>query len=284
METISAPPSLELRPFIRAYAQRRRFAGESPIIEPCATFLEQLLEFEFSHPLHVNYRERRHIILSEVAIHGAITAPVDVRIPENHESFAVFFEPIGLSQLVGVPVAELTDHVHDAKFVLGSALKSLYEQIAEANSFQQRVRIAEGFFLQRLSYLVWKEPMWLAAKYLLHRRGLADVSDIASRFNLSVRQFERRFLESLGLAPKLWARIVRFQSALDAKVAQPGRTWLDIAHDVGYHDQMHLIHDFKTLAGHTPSGLLAQLGDTRPEAVASLSIRSSEYSPALRTA
>lgn len=99
METMSAPPCFELRPFIRAYAQRRTLAGVSPVLDACPTYLEQLLEFEIAHPLDVNYRYGRHIIiLPDVAVHGATTAPIDIVIPANHESSAVFFEPTGLSQ------------------------------------------------------------------------------------------------------------------------------------------------------------------------------------------
>ena len=62
-----------------------------------------------------------------------------------------------------------------------------------------------------------------------------------------LRQFERSFERDVGVSPKSFARIARFQSALDAKLVSPQRTWLDIAHSFGYHDQMHMIHDFEAL-------------------------------------
>ena len=81
-----------------------------------------------------------------------------------------------------------------------------------------------------------------------------------------MRQFERDFKREMGLSPKAFSRIARFQAALDAKVAQPARTWLDIAHTFGYHDQMHMIHDFETLGRDNPTSLLQALGDARPPA------------------
>jgi hypothetical protein len=56
--------------------------------------------------------------------------------------------------------------------------------------------------------------------------------------------------------------------AMDAKLTAPSRSWLTIAHDFGYHDQMHMIKDFQTLSGDCPGGILSQLGGMRPEALA----------------
>ena len=75
----------------------------------------------------------------------------------------------------------------------------------------------------------------------------------------------------MGITPKRFARVARFQNALDARVRMPGRSWLDIAVNAGYHDQMHLIHDFEALSGFTPTLMLTKLGDSRPSALAASS-------------
>jgi len=85
---------------------------------------------------------------------------------------------------------------------------------------------------------------------------------------MGLRQFERRFHEETGVPPKVFARVARFQAALDAKLASPERTWLDVAHSFGYYDQMHMIHDFQSLGSNTPTQLLVQMGDVRPPALA----------------
>ena len=55
------------------------------------------------------------------------------------------------------------------------------------------------------------------------------------------------------MSPKLYARVVRFEAALKRKKQAPGLRWTDVAHEMGYHDQMHMVHDFALLAGATPS-------------------------------
>ncbi|HEV7689935.1 MAG TPA: helix-turn-helix domain-containing protein [Hyphomonadaceae bacterium] len=84
-------------------------------------------------------------------------------------------------------------------------------------------------------------------------RRLIGVSDLAQKAGLGIRQFERRFRDEIGIAPKLYARIVRFETALRRKTAAPATRWTDIAHSLGYHDQMHMVHDFNRLSGDSPT-------------------------------
>ena len=74
-------------------------------------------------------------------------------------------------------------------------------------------------------------------------------------------------LSRVGLSAKLFAKITRFQMALDAKLRRPDRLWISIARGFGYHDQMHMLHDFQHLGGATPSCLSFQIGDCRPPAL-----------------
>ena len=73
-----------------------------------------------------------------------------------------------------------------------------------------------------------------------------------------MRQFERRFCELVGVTPKRYARIVRFDAALRAKMAVPKRAWTDIAHEIGYYDQMHMVHDFRRFSGESPTNYFAR--------------------------
>ena len=85
------------------------------------------------------------------------------------------------------------------------------------------------------------------------------MSDIARRAGIGIRQLERRFRYEIGISPKLYARIARFEAALRRKAAAPQTTWTDIAHVLGYHDQMHMVHDFDRLSGESPTAIDGQL-------------------------
>lgn len=102
------------------------------------------------------------------------------------------------------------------------------------------------------------------AHHIFHRKGAVRINALAHLASLSVRQYERRFAEEMGLSPKLFARITRFQMALDAKRNAPARSWLSIAHEYEYFDQMHMVRDFQKLGGDAPSQILQQSGDLQP--------------------
>jgi len=82
---------------------------------------------------------------------------------------------------------------------------------------------------------------------------------LADGVGLSARHFAPRFSEHAGMSPKLFARIVGFQAALGTKAFCTGTSWTEIAHNFGYCDQMHMIHDFEQLAGGSLKEMLAHL-------------------------
>jgi len=76
---------------------------------------------------------------------------------------------------------------------------------------------------------------------------------------VSLRQSERRFHYQVGMRPKLYSRIARFEAALDRKARSQTKSWTEIAHELGYYDQMHLVHDFGQFPGETPTNLMTEL-------------------------
>jgi hypothetical protein len=66
-------------------------------------------------------------------------------------------------------------------------------------------------------------------------------------------------LRRVGVPPKLYARIIRFNAALDHKLRSPGRKWSRIANDHDFYDQMHLVHDCRAFTGESPARFLAHI-------------------------
>jgi AraC-like DNA-binding protein len=82
----------------------------------------------------------------------------------------------------------------------------------------------------------------------------ATVAATADRLGWTPRRLGREFAARIGLAPKRFARVRRFQRLVRAAAAAPNPDWARLAAEHGYHDQAHLIHDFRSLAGTTPGG------------------------------
>ena len=162
---------------------------------------------------------------------------------------------------------DLINRAFDTTCVRGEPLRGLWNQLGEAASFSARVGIVERHLCRPAREPDLPSMGAMSATRFLAMPARARLADYADLHRLSVRQFERRFSAEVGATPGSFARVARFQTALDAKLAHSSRSWLEIAHSVGYFDQMHMVHDFKRLTGEVPSRLLERLGDMRPEAL-----------------
>ena len=88
--------------------------------------------------------------------------------------------------------------------------------------------------------------------------GEARTRDLAAHLGLSQRHFIKVFSNQVGVTPKLFARVQRFQRAADLTRNSPTPDWADIAAACGYFDQSHLIHDFQTFSGLSPTDFQRQ--------------------------
>ncbi len=175
------------------------------------------------------------------------------------ESFVIMFQPSGLHGLFSVPMTELTNLDYEADTVLGKFVTDAWQRLAECRSFAERVRFVEGLLLRRLLQLKSESGVGAAARRIMASGGHLNVSTIADSLGISVRQFERRFKNEVGMRPKLFARVSRFEAALDYKARFASTPWTQVAHTFGYYDQMHMVHDFTEFTGGTPSKALHEL-------------------------
>jgi AraC-like DNA-binding protein len=270
LEVRMLPPCAALQQFVRVYAQRTvsRFEQAGEILtETIPARLEQTLEFQFGERFDVLFPENLRRMAPEVVIVGGyLQHPARIELRAGVQSFAVFFCPTGLSRLLGIPVSEFTNINFDAT-LLYAQLRELRIRLAECSSFEHRVRMMEGVLLKLATRAAKKDIMTAIAEHAFSRHGAIRVAQLADQAGLGRRQFERKFFQTIGVTPKLFTRVARFQTALDAKILTPDRSWLQIAHDLHYHDQMHMIHDFQELTGDSPAQLIPRIGDGRPTAL-----------------
>jgi AraC-like DNA-binding protein len=164
-----------------------------------------------------------------------------------------------MHRLFSVPPEKLTNDHFEGEAALDRTLGELERRLGDAGSFAQRVRAADDYFWRKRPALDSVGGIASTANVVLLSRGCVRVSDLANDLGLGVRQFERRFMYEIGIPPKLYARIARFEAALRCKAAAPSSRWTEIAHELGYHDQMHMVHDFNQLSGNSPNTISSQL-------------------------
>lgn len=261
LTTRMAPASERLRPYVWAYGTTAGRVDSTPLVIPLPARPKQLLQFFFADPFQILRpgSSRRDTSPGITVVGPQSCAQPGLSVCGRVDNFAIHFQPSGFNQLFGVPMTELTDAAFDARAVLGPDVSALERELGDATTFAERIRIAERH-LVRLTVDRRLDAVAIAANALFACNGVRSVSAMAADCGLSARQFERRFLAQVGMPPKLYARIIRFNAALDHKLHWPARAWSRIASDQEYFDQMHLVHDCQAFTGESPSRFLARLG------------------------
>jgi AraC-like DNA-binding protein len=166
--------------------------------------------------------------------------------------FGVQFQPYAIPALFSMPSSELTNQMPNLNMLLGSSGIELAEQIFFAPNFQSRVALITRFLERKVDLNFENTPSILAALTTINKlNGSVNTEYLAKQAHFSQRQFERKFKELSGFTPKSYARIVRFEYAMNCLMDNP-QPLTDVALQCGYYDQAHFNHDFKTLSGYTP--------------------------------
>jgi AraC-like DNA-binding protein len=254
-------PAPGLEQFVCFYVQREVQIRGTAVVHPVPARAAPLIEFDFGDPVNVldcSHRTQRKS--PRVVVVGSQTyRRVEMQLQGALESFAVMFQPDGLHRLFSIPMHELTDKDYEGHSVLGVFISRLQTRLAECRSFEERARCVDGFLLHRAIDSRSYDGISAAANRIVLDDGRVEIADLANRTGLSIRQFERRFIHQVGMRPKLFARIARFRAALDTKARTATKSWTEIAHEFGYYDQIHMVHDFAEFADKTPTETLIQL-------------------------
>jgi AraC-like DNA-binding protein len=194
-------------------------------------------------------RERR---FSGAGVAGAYRRPFTFDTREDASVVGVHFRPGRAGAVLGVPPGELMDRHVDLEDLWGRRARELRDRLCSATTTPERFAILEAALVSRLDGRRCHPAVAYALDGLA--RPEARVGDIATTAGLSRRRLIELFTAAVGITPKRFGRVVRFQRAT-ALARSATLDWTRIAHRCGYYDQAHLIRDFRELAGMTPSDL-----------------------------
>ena len=165
------------------------------------------------------------------------------------------FLPGGAAAVLGARADELTDRHVGLEDIWGAQAGSLRERLLEAGSPEKMFAVLERLLISRMRQSLAAHPA--AAYALQHLTGAPEISRIGQvqlRTGYSPKRFIELFRNAVGLTPKVYSRIRRFQLVLDRLAKGDRIEWAEVALDGGYCDQSHLNREFLRFAGVTPGG------------------------------
>jgi AraC-like DNA-binding protein len=173
-------------------------------------------------------------------------------------AMGVVFWPGGARAFFDAPADAFYNQNVSLHLIWGSTASDLRDRLRAANTSAEKFRVLEVALLARVNKgLQLHAAVMYALGEFARTPHIHRVADVAREAGLSRRRFAELFREQVGLTPKLYCRLHRFQSALKQIASGAPVDWADLALSGGYCDQAHLAHEFRDFSGISPSAYLA---------------------------
>jgi AraC-like DNA-binding protein len=201
----------------------------------------------------------------DVAVKGPRTRALFKYADGIARAVMVSLKPGWSASLLGVAANTLTDRIVPLEDLWGRPGVDLYFDLFEAGSVPEMLRRLSGAIAHRAHRAFEPSSARLARQAVRLLEGdQIRVESVADRLGVTSRHLRRAFTETIGIAPKHFARSVRLQRAL--RMVAASNDWSRVATDAGYYDQAHLIADFRELLGLTPGAFLKRTQPARNRA------------------
>ena len=183
---------------------------------------------------------------------------------EDASVMGVHFKPGGAFPFLGPAADELLDTHVSLQDIWGGGALEIRERLSAERTAARRFQILQDALLSRLVCRSERHPAVLSAlDYFRRDPSRAVIGKLARDVGLSNRRFTDVFNFQVGVKPKLFVRIERFQRLLQKVHILPVVDWAQLALEQGYFDQSHLIRDFVAFSGLSPADYLRRLHDLR---------------------
>ncbi|MEU5216577.1 helix-turn-helix domain-containing protein [Streptomyces sp. NPDC020807] len=191
---------------------------------------------------------------------GLMRRSVAIHHDGRQEGVQVSLTPLGARAVYGMPAAELADRLVPLDELLGALGVELVDRLRAATTWPARVAALDGVLLRAVGRGAGGDPgsrvrpeVAEAWRRLRAARGGVRIGRVAEELGWSRRYLTDRFRGEVGLSPKTFARVLRFEHAHDLASTRHPLPWADVASVSGYADQAHLAREWREFTGRSPT-------------------------------
>ena len=255
------PPHALLRPYVTDYYLWE--SGDVPLPPFSLTSPANprwAMIFNYGSPYRLHNDRHRGTTLPAQFFSGQSTGPYTLELSGQIAMAGIIFTSRGPRELFALPpLDQFLDDRADLTNLIGPAAAEVTEQLATARSPQQKIDILDRFLLARLPKATHSpSPAVRAAELILHHRGMIAMDEVARRVYLSPRQMRRTFKAELGINPKFFARLKRFNYVNRCLTNGTDFSWQHFLREGAFYDQSHFIKDYQTFFGSNPKAQIAE--------------------------
>lgn len=187
---------------------------------------------------------------------------ISIGSPPDSSMMVIQFQPCGVYPFLNFPVEELNKQIVDADLIFGKNIIRLREQLLEATTPNCKFQLVEQWLMNCLSessasYKVISNAVQKICEY----PSMKSIEMISQKTGYSHKQFIQLFKKYVGLTPKYFQRVQRFNKVLQELEVRQEINWSALSNDCGFYDQAHFIKEFRKFSGFNPEEFLREKGE-----------------------
>jgi len=247
-------PSAILASYIKHYWVLEADKSDGVVTERVVPNGAVELMFHYKNPFKCLTSNKLEHKQSQSFISGLSNTYSDVSTQGESGMIAVSFYPHGACNFFHFPMSEAENRDISLDNLIGRKAEIIGQQLYEAPSLSERIKIIESFLLKQFSE-VRAEDLKIVCKavsLINQNRGQLQSANLSGLLAITSKSLERKFISLVGKSPKQFSKIVRFQSIIDTVSKGHCENFTQIALEYGYYDQAHFNKDFKSFSGLTP--------------------------------
>jgi AraC-like DNA-binding protein len=208
----------------------------------------------FQQPEKGIFYDQNNKQLPSTFLYGQTTEHTKLHSIGKLSTIGIYFYPHALKSIFGFDADELTNSCLDISLLPARQGHQLSEQLLNTPSVAEQVKLLSSYLFAQIerNSAQADEITQHALSQIIGSKGSLSLEDLQKNLHLSERSIERKFKQSVGISPKLFSRICRFQASLNQLRNNDYDKLSDLAFENDYADQSHLIRAFNEFAGLSP--------------------------------
>lgn len=198
--------------------------------------------FQVSHTN--NNISGKFVGINNEAFYSAVM-PEECGKPEIRSTFGIRFFAWSAVLFSEDSMEEIKNNVFDVRRHYGRIQKAIEPLLYDVPTLEGRAAEAEKILLKQLNEKRHNPCLETAVYHILKQKGNLKTAGLAEQVFISKRQLERVFREYMGISPKQFASLVRYQSLWNELLTAPVFDVMNAVHRYGFSDQSHLLHEFR---------------------------------------
>ena len=244
-------PQESLKPFIECY-WKIEDTSSTPVNQKIIPDGFPEIIFHYADPFIIDINGSQEPQSSQLFA-GQIKKHFYLKNTGRSDVYGIKLKPAAAHILFGIEMNKFTDKVVPLDELKHEKLQALSKLISKADNFKQLVVKTESMISEQLPLISAEAHLVNKATEMIFKHyGLLQINDLTTALHVSERQLQRLFKSYIGLPPKLFSRIIRFNGVFQ-NLERNDKNWIGLAVESGFFDQAHFIRDFKNFSGEEPS-------------------------------